>query len=403
MEQWKRNLAVLCVALFLVMASWSSIIPFLPMYLEDYLGVEGDSQINFWTGIIYGASFLSMMIVSPIWGKLGDRYGRKIMIVRSGLGIGAIIALMGIAQTPMQLLILRLINGTISGFNPASIALVSTDSPKEKVGFALGTLNAAVVGGSVLGPVIGGVMAELIGLRHVFFVTGLVLFLATLLVVVYVKEINKPVPGVSGSRMAADAKKIFSTPPLPALFTSGMLIQFALLSTNPFLPVFIQELEHNESSTSFLIGLAVSAAGVASVLFSPIFGRLGDRVGSERILFYSLLASVVSLIPHALVTSYGQVLICRFLFGIAVGGLIPAVNTLIRWYAPQGMESSTYGYSNSFFNIGMMLGPVTGGMMAGIIGVRGLFLFSAALFLINAVWFRIHLINKKSTQPGTEI
>lgn len=402
MEQWKRNLTILCIALFLVMAAWSSIIPFLPMYLKQDLGVLDDKAVKLWTGVIYGASFLSMMIVSPFWGKLGDRYGRKIMIIRSGLGLGTVILLMGLARSPGQLLALRLINGTISGFNPAAVALISINSPPQRVGFALGTLNSAVVGGSIFGPVLGGLMAELVGVRHIFFFTGLVLFAATLLVAFFVHETNKPDQEALSSSMSADAKVIFSTSPLPALFTTGMLIQFALLSTNPFLPIFIEELNPGAHLTSILIGVIVSLAGVASVAFSPIFGRLGDKFGPARILFYSLIAAALALLPHVWVKSYLQVSVCRFLFGMAVAGLLPTVNTLIRQYAPPGKESSTYGYSNSFFNIGMLLGPITGGFFAGMIGIRGVFVFSACLFFINALWFKAHMMDKRISPQSTE-
>jgi len=159
MEQWKKNLAVLSLALFLVLVAWSSIIPFLPLYLEQELGVKGEAAIKFWTGIIFGISFLTMMIVSPFWGEIADRYGRKLMVIRSGIGLTLVIMLMGFARTPMQLFFLRLINGTISGFNPASVALVSINTPKEKVGFSLGILQAGVVAGSILGPVLGGLLA----------------------------------------------------------------------------------------------------------------------------------------------------------------------------------------------------------------------------------------------------
>ncbi|MDD2497573.1 MAG: MFS transporter [Desulfitobacteriaceae bacterium] len=392
MPLWKRNLTGLTFSLFLTFAAWNSIMPFLPLYLEQELGVHGDSAIKFWTGAIFGINFLTMMIVAPFWGKVGDKYGRKLMIIRSGVGLGFVIMLMGLAQTPLQLLLLRLLNGTISGMNPASIALVSTNSPKEKVGFALGTLQSGTVAGSILGPVIGGFLAEFLGFRQIFYFTGCVLLFSTLLVQIFVKEINKPDSAVQTSRMKSDMKRIFCTTPLLTLFTTGFLIQFALLSTNTFVPIFAQELlPQDRESLSLLIGIAVSATGVASMFFSPVLGKLGDRVGSQRVLFYNLIGTTVFLIPHIFVGSYLQFLVCRFLLGLCIGGLIPSVNALIRKFAPEGMESSTYGYSNSFIYLGMMMGPIIGGILSGIIGVRGLFILAAFLFLVNTFWFHKHI------------
>ena len=389
---WKRNLTVLTFSLFLTFAAWNSIMPFLPLYLEQELGVHGDSSIKFWTGAIFGINFLTMMIVAPFWGKVGDKYGRKLMIIRSGVGLGFVIMLMGFAQTPLQLLLLRLLNGTISGMNPAAIALVSTNSPKEKVGFALGTLQSGTVAGSILGPVIGGFLADFFGFRQIFYFTGCVLLFSTLLVQIFVKEIDKPDTAIQTSRMKSDMKKNFRTAPLLTLFTTGFLIQFALLSTNTFVPIFAQELlPEDRASISLLIGIAVSATGVASMFFAPVFGRLGDRVGSQRVLFYNLVGTTLFLIPHIFVASYQQFLVCRFLLGLCIGGLIPSVNALIRKFAPQGMESSTYGYSNSFIYLGMMMGPIIGGILSGIIGVRGLFILAAFLFLVTTFWFQKHI------------
>lgn len=395
MEQWKQNLLCLWIAGFLIMAAWTSIMPFLPLFLTQELGVEGEAELKFWTGIIFGINFLSMMLVSPIWGKVADKYGRKLMLIRSGIGIGIIIALMGIARTPLHLFFLRLINGTVAGFVPASIALVSTNTPEEKVGFALGTLQAGVVAGSILGPFLGGILAEVLGFRQIFYVSGLVLLAITISVVVFVKETNKPAANESNTSMIADFRTIFSVSSLVTMFTTGFLIQFALFSTNPFLLFYVQEVYPDEAMLSFLTGLAVSVTGFASMLAAPVFGKLGDKFGSQYVLFYNLLGTAFFLIPHIFVVTYWQLLICRFLLGISMGGLLPSVNALIHHFSPKGLESSTYAYSNSFINMGMMLGPIVGGYLGGLIGIRGLFVVASFLFVLSIFWFKRSLVPAK--------
>lgn len=398
-ELWKRNLAILCVAQFFVMAAMSLIIPFLALYLKHDMGIVDEKALHLWTGVIFGANFLSAFLFSPIWGKLADKHGRKIMLIRSGFGMALVVGAMGLVTSPLHLLFLRFLNGTISGFIPASIALVSTNTPEKQSGFALGTLQAAGVGGSVCGPFLGGLLAEWIGYRHIFYVTGILLFCAAVLVTLFVTEINKPdKKQVQNTGYLEDFKKIIRTQPLPALFTSGFLIQMAMLGTTPFITTFVEELWKKQEMLSLLAGSAVSITGFATMLFSPFLGKWGDKIGSHKVLYFSLLGAGISLIPHAFVLNLWQLFICRFLLGMCVGGMLPSVNALIRHYAPKQMESRTYGYSNMCVFLGNLLGPILGGWISGWISLRGLFLVAAVLILANAIWVKVQLL-RDTTKP----
>lgn len=167
-DGWKRNLFILTISQFLVMSAMTMIIPFLPLYLGD-LGVTDPKVVSIWAGFIFGANFLTAFLFSPFWGKVADKYGRKMMILRSGFGMALVISLTGFATGPISLLLLRLLNGVISGFIPASIGLVSTNTPKERVGYALGFLQSGTVAGGICGPLIGGVLAQAFGYRMIFF------------------------------------------------------------------------------------------------------------------------------------------------------------------------------------------------------------------------------------------
>lgn len=404
MELWRRNLYILCIAQFFVMAAMSLVIPFLPLYLQQDMGIVDEKALHLWTGVIFGANFLSAFLFSPLWGKLADRHGRKIMLIRSGFGMALVVASMGLATSPIHLLVLRFLNGTISGFIPASIALVSTNTPKERSGYALGILQAATVGGSVCGPFLGGVMADWIGFRNIFFVTGALLFLAAILVVCFVTEINKPdKKNVQETGYVEDFKKIFRQKPLPTLFVSGFLIQMAMLGTTPFITSFVQELWGREEMLSLMAGLAVSITGFATMIFSPVLGKWGDRVGSQYVLFYSLLGAGLFLIPHAFVLSLWQLFLCRFLLGMFVGGMLPSVNALIRHYAPKNMESRTYGYSNMCVFLGNLLGPLTAGLLSGWIELRGVFLCAAFLILLNALWVKVQLVGLRKRETAEKV
>jgi DHA1 family multidrug resistance protein-like MFS transporter len=395
MEIWKRNLLILWFAQFFVMAAMSQVMPFLPLYLKEDLGVTNEQQLNLWAGVIFGANFLSAFIFSPIWGNLADKVGRKVMILRSGFGMAIITGAMGLVNSPVQLLILRLVNGMISGFIPASIALVSTNTPKERVGFALGTLQSGAVAGSILGPALGGIMADYMGYRNIFFVTGTFLFIAALLTLVMVKEINKPNPKAkNGEGFVKDFKRIVSNKPIPALFGTGMILQFSLISTQPIMALYVEEIMDHPEHIAFFAGLVMSTTGVANMISAPILGKLGDRYGSQHVLFFSLLAASIVMLPHAFVTSIWQLLVLRFFLGLFVGGLMPSINALIRQHAPEGMESRTYGYSNSAMFIGNMMGPIIGGLITGWFDKASVFIFASMLLFMNFFLVRFQILGK---------
>ncbi|MBE3595833.1 MAG: MFS transporter [Hydrogenibacillus sp.] len=386
MEVWKRNLAVLWVAQFLVMSAMNQIMPFLPLLLTKELGLDGARDVHVWTGLIFGINFLPALIFAPIWGNLADRYGRKMMILRSGFGMAIANGLMGFVTSPEQLLVLRFLNGMISGFIPASVALVSTNTPRERIGFALGVLQSGGVAGTILGPALGGLLADAIGYRAIFWVTGGALLVGTLLVLFFVQEVNKPSKAKApGGGFRRDFGRIWHTRPLPALFATSMLIQFGLIALMPVLALYTEALLGSAERVAFYAGLVMGMTGVANMIASPILGRLADRIGGTRVLFASLLAGGVFMLFHALAHAVWQLMLVRFLFGLVAGGLMPAANALIRQYAPAGMESRTFGYANSAMFIGNMLGPITGGLISGAFGMESVFVFSALVFWVNAL------------------
>ncbi|MCM3759326.1 MFS transporter [Alkalihalobacillus oceani] len=394
MSGWKRNLYILMICQFLVMSAMTMIMPFLPLYLQE-LGVSDPGAIGLWAGVIFGANFLTAFLFSPFWGRLADRYGRKMMILRSGFGMALIISLTGFATGPVSLLLLRLANGVIAGFIPASIGLVATNTPKEKAGHALGFLQAGTVAGAICGPLIGGVLAQAFGFRMIFFVTGAGLLLATLVVLFFVRESFTPAEVKEKTNTWQEWKQITGHRPVLAIYFVIFFIQLAIMGVNPLLSIFVEELTSPEQAALFA-GLAVSVLGFGNMLGSSQLGRLGDKVGAHQVLIYALLGAACFSIPLAFVTEIWQLICLRFFVGLCLGGLLPCANTLIRLHAPGGMESRTYGFSNSAMYLGNMLGPVLGGSIVATAGVRGLFLISALLLLGNVL-----LVKKKVIPPAS--
>jgi DHA1 family multidrug resistance protein-like MFS transporter len=392
LEIWKRNLYVLCGALFVVMLAMSMIMPFLPLYIQEDFGIEDPHEVTAWAGIIFGANFLTSGLVSPIWGSLADKYGRKIMILRSGYFMSVIIAATGFAGSLWQLLALRLLNGCVGGFIPASTALIASTAPKEQAGWAQGLLQSFVVGGSIMGPLFGGLLADKIGFRMIFVVTGSLVLLATLVVTFIVKENFVRPATMEKSSFREDARLVFGKKPLPSIFLVTVMIQFALFSIIPVLPIYIQSMLDSTENVAFYAGIVQAGMGIANVIASPQLGKLGDRYGSHKVLLICLLIAATLFIPQALVTSVWQLVALRFLLGLCLGGLLPSVNALLRRHSPSHMISRVYGYNNSFVCVGSLLGPITGGLIAGYVNMSGVFLMTSALLFINAVWVYFSLL-----------
>ncbi|WP_309120101.1 MFS transporter [Paenibacillus sp.] len=403
MERWKMNLAVLWFGQFLVMSGMSMIMPFISLYVQEELGVSDPAQVAWWANAIFASNFITSFIAQPLWGGLADRYGRKIMLLRSGFGMAIVMLLMGFATSAWQLLALRMLNGVISGYVPAATALMSASAPKERMGFAMGTLQSGAVAGTILGPFIGGVLAEWVGYRPIFYITGSLLLLASILAWAVVKE-NFERDGASRRGAAVSLgdsfRRLIKAPQIPALFAVTVGIQVSMLSSLLLIPLFVQEL-HGTEMLAFYAGLVGSITGFANMAASPLLGRFADRVGYEKVLTVCLIGAALSFIPQAFVDNIWQLIASRFLLGLFMGGLLPSVNALLRVYTPDGMESRAFGFNSSFLSLGNILGPMIGGVLAGWIGIRGIFFFACIMLLTNAAWTWVTLRKKRgSSAPG---
>ncbi len=400
MKTWKVNLIILWIGQFLINAGMTMITPFLALYLAKDLGVQDEHAIGIWAGLIFAANFLTSFLFQPLWGKLSDRYGRKIMLLRSGFGMAVVIVLMGFARSPWELLLLRLLNGTISGFNPAAISLVSGTTPKDRMGFAMGMMQSGVVAGTILGPLIGGILADIIGFRPIFYITGALILVASVLALFLVKETfdreeASQIPQVS---IIQGFKDLAHIPQLPALFAVTFLLQFAMVSPMSLLPLYVQKLHTSSGDIAFWAGVVIAVTGVSNMISSPLLGKLSDKLGAHRILTYALIGTSITLIPQAFVHNVWQLIIIRFLMGIFMGGLLPSVNALIRAYTPDGMESRSFGFNSSTLALGSMMGAVVGGLLSGIIGIEGLFIISGCLLLLNMFWVRLKLYTRTNSR-----
>ncbi|HDR3307227.1 TPA: multidrug efflux MFS transporter [Bacillus anthracis] len=397
MASWKRNLMICWLGCFTTAAGMSLVIPFLSFYIEE-LGVTGTSSIAQWSGLAFGVTFLMGAIVSPIWGKLGDIHGRKLMLIRASLGMAIIMTLMGFVTDVYQLVALRFLMGAVSGFLSTAMTFIAAETPKEHSGWAISTISTGGVSGSLLGPLPGGYLSELIGMRHVFLVTGAFLFLSFLIVFFFLHEENH-----SAQAKKVQTKKVWTMVPakhlIISLFVTTFIIQLANMSVQPIVTLYVKNLVGPQTAhIETIAGAVMSATGLAVILAAPRLGRLSDHIGPQKTLVVALFAAGIIFIPQAFVTSAWQLLILRFLLGIAQAGLLPSVQTLLKQHTPTHVTGRIFGYNQSFQFLGNMIGPILGGQIAAHAGFQYVFFSTSSLLFIACIWVYFHNKNEEVSE-----
>lgn len=357
----------------------SLILPFLPLYIEQ-LGVHQLASVERWTGWIFSGQFIVSVIFQPIWGSMADKYGRKIMLLRAGFGMGIVTALMGLVTQPWQLLVLRIINGVFSGFISMSISLLASVTPNRESGRALGTLQTGLIAGSLLGPLAGGILAEKMGYQHIFFFTGAFLCMAGFLILFFVHEEHKPSAQI---KQKNKIRWVMVKPMLP-VFIASFVTNLGMMTIEPLATVYAKTLYHG-LHLEFFAGLVVSITGLANLAGAPTLGKIGDKIGQRKILAFALLMSALAFIPQALAGNITTLLIGRFLLGLFVGGMVPSLNVLVKKLAPPEIQATAFGFNSSSLFLGNFVGPLIGSQLAASWGIRSVFYVTMTILLINSI------------------
>lgn len=386
MDVNKRNFIIIWICSFLVAGTTTMIMPFLSLYIDTF-GNHSPAYVQRWSGLIFGATFITAFIMSPIWGRVADKYGFKPILLINGFGIATAIFLMGFVQSVETFFILRLFMGVVTGFIPTSLAFISAQTNKEEAGKVLGTLQMGSVSGMLFGPVIGGLLADAFGFQYTFIITAVSITIAAIIILFGIKEQVR----VKSSRAIAYSRKSILLGILRhRLMFNVMLvttiIQIGNFSIQPLLSLYVAELT-DAKDVALLAGITFSATGLGNLLFARRWGQLGDDIGYEKVLSILLILSFIFVIPQAFVTELWQLIICRLLFGIAVGGMIPITAALVRREAPIDIQGEMMGYNTSFRFLGNIIGPIFGGIISGFIGISSVFIVTSALFLIAFAFF----------------
>jgi DHA1 family multidrug resistance protein-like MFS transporter len=384
MEYWRKNLYVLWGTQFLAMAGMNLVVPFLPFYVRQ-LGVTDPDDLARWSGLIFAGPFFTAFLSTPFWGSLGDKYGRKMMVVRAIIGLGIAQVFIGFSQNVYQLLFFRILQGAISGFIAATLALVSTTTPKEKMGYALGLLQSATAGGTVLGPAIGGVLADMIGFRPIFFVTAGLCIAGGVVVAIYVQTPGEKRTPEQPSSVLQNYRYMFRDSQLRLVAFAIFIAQAAALMIEPIFALFVEGFQTDTTYIATIAGVVFAIAGVFMVISAPWWGRRNDRFGFKRSLILTFAGTGVAYALHPLVPNIYLLCVLRAGLGFVRGGILHALYSVTSLRSPQERRSGLIGIASSLAILGNMVGPLLGGLVASHGGIAVVFIVNSALFLGTAL------------------
>jgi DHA1 family multidrug resistance protein-like MFS transporter len=381
---------VTAVAQTFTILGFSFVVPFLPLYVQQ-LGIHGAPQVTLWAAFLSACTAIGMATASPIWGVLADRYGRKIMVVRAAVSASILIGLMGLATSVYQLLVLRLLQGVFTGTVSASQALVASQTPRARLGFALGTMLTAVFVGNSVGPLAGGFVAQAVGFRHSFAVAAGLLMTGGVLVAVFVREETRfsEMRELPRPKLMTGIREALKTPALLAVIASIFAVQFAVTQIFPILPQFVQHLQGAADHAASFTGLILAGAGAAAALSSTTLGWLSDRVGRKRVLVCSAMAAAAISVPQYFVTATWQLAALRIADGFALGAMLPSASAIMAGLVPAERRGAAYGLSASATALGFAAGPLTSAAIVALSGIREVFLSAAVLLGIIAAWVSV--------------
>ncbi len=387
MASWQRNLYVITAAELVAIIGFSVITPFLPYYVQE-LGVTDPDQVKLWSGWLNSANAISMAVMAPIWGMLADRYGRKMMVERAMFGGALLFLAMGWAQTVQQLVVLRLLQGALTGTVAAATALVASTTPRDRAGFSQGTLQTGIFVGAALGPLMGGVLADTLGYRAAFWTTSGCLLLAGIAVHWTVREgESRPeeFAGRGDGHLWDGLLIVIRSGHLLVVFSIRMLARLGSNVIGPMLPLFVQQLVQGPARLATITGTISGMGAFAAAAGASFLGRLSDRLGHRRMLLICLSGLAVFYLPQSLVTSPIQLGVLQVVSSFLMAGVLASVSALLARLVPEGRQGAVYGVNTTIVAGANAVAPMLGASVAIWWGLRSIFVVASGLFVVGGL------------------
>ena len=391
---WKVVLALLTCNVLFMSASYTMIIPFLPMYLTNELGVD-DTSVSLWAGLSFSVTFFVSAVMAPIWGRIADRKGKRLMAMRASLLIAISYLLGGIVTSPEQLIIVRVFQGFASGLWPMDLAIMTLYAPQERLGFSLGIMQGTLTAGGVVGPLLGGVLAELFGMRTSFYIGGLALFINFLAFTFIIKEPPMPKSTVPLTAEEKNPMHLWHIPILRTMMIVSTLAQMVLYILMPVITTYIKALAGSMDNIVFVAGAVFSLSGIAGAIAAPLWGIYGTRRTYFNSMFLAMLFGGIMFTLQGIPDTLMPFAVMQFGVGLFIAGIQPSLNAIIAQHTPPQLKGSVFGLLFSAQQIGGAAGPLLGGVVATYLGMHFLFPAAGSILLVLAlfVWWR-YIMNR---------
>lgn len=380
---WKFCLAILTCNVVFMSGSYTMLVPFLPMYLTHELGVD-PSTVNIWSGVVFSSSFAVSAIMAPIWGRMADKKGKRLMAIRASLLLSISYFLGGIVTSPLQLTFMRMFQGFAAGLWPMELAIMTIYAPPKKLGICLGIMQGALTAGGVIGPLFGGILAEAFGMRMSFFLAAAALFLNFLVLVFFIKEPPDDVKPTN-EKQAEEKPNLWKNPLIRNMLIYAVFVQFVILIIQPVLTTYVSELAGQMDNLIFISGLVFSLGGFASAISAPLWGRFGQHHSFHTALTYALIATGICFFLQSLPNDLMLFAASQFAVGLFFSGIYPSINAILAENTDAHTKGHVFGLLFSAQQIGSMTGPLLGGVVATFLGIKYIFILAALIVLAISI------------------
>ena len=382
---WKIVLALLVSFALLMSSSYTMLIPFLPIYLDKELGASRES-LSMWSGLVFAISFAISAFAAPLWGKLSDKMGKKPMIIRSSVLIAVTYFLAGIVTTPFELFLVRAFQGVAAGLWPACLVMLSAYAPKKKLGFAMGLMQSANITGSILGPLLGGILATSFGMRNSFFIGAVALSLISITTILFIKEppkqentdpVNQKAPGYLS--LLKDKNLLI------LLFVVGFT-NFVIMQIQPIVALYVEKLNQSSHDVMILSGLVLSLGGFAGAIAAPIWGKAGQKHGFYKTLTLSLIVAGSLIAMQGLPNVLWLFALMQFVCGLAFSGIFPSANSILVLFTPSNIRGTGFGLLFSAQMVGGAIGPIIGGFLVTFLSFNSVYFASGSVLVVLGLY-----------------
>jgi DHA1 family multidrug resistance protein-like MFS transporter len=380
LEQWKKNQIAVTASASGIWMGVTLVMPFLPTYVRE-LGVEGTGAIAFWSGLLFSVSPALAALTGPIWGKIADRYGIKVVVLRAAGGNCLCWLLMAFSGNVWHLLAFRAALGVLGGFNNVSVAAITQLTPKDRTARVIGTLQSTQILSAAVGPFVGGLLSETIGIRNTFFLTAALIFCSVLSIIVLYKDAEKKPLTKAGAAETGKRASFLKHPE----YLLPMLILFSIQMTDrtyaPILPLYLEQLGTPVTRVALMSGTLFSLAALGEAFSAWLSGRLASRIPIRRLLLIRIGLGVLILAPLAMAQSTAVFFILRVILALVAGGILTLAFTAAGGAIPGEHRGAGYGILSSALMFGGSVGPIVSGLLANL-NIRAVFGFNLAVYAV---------------------